>query len=194
MVTVYFDFVCPFCYLGRSFWMRMQEERPVESTWVPWEIHPEYPPEGGPEKSDARARADLNRYRALGGDICRFELGHFSSNTRNALMGLEFARAAGRADAYIERVFRAVFVEDTNVSSVETVVDLGGEVGLDRSALERSLLSGEYGQVLAERDREAEGMGLEVVPSFVRSGKLVLAGTTTMDFAEFRAKYPAVRG
>ena len=76
MVTVYFDFVCPFCYLGRSFWMRMQEERPVESTWVPWEIHPEYPPEGGPEKSDARARADLNRYRALGGDICRFELGH----------------------------------------------------------------------------------------------------------------------
>ena len=32
MVTVYFDFVCPFCYLGRSFWMRMQEERPVEST------------------------------------------------------------------------------------------------------------------------------------------------------------------
>ena len=140
MVTVYFDFVCPFCYLGRSFWMRMQEERPVESTWVPWEIHPEYPPEGGPEKSDARARADLNRYRALGGDICRFELGHFSSNTRNALMGLEFARAAGRADAYIERVFRAVFMEDTNVSSVETVVDLGGEVGLDRSALERSLL------------------------------------------------------
>ena len=99
MVTVYFDFVCPFCYLGRGFWMRMQEERPVESTWVPWEIHPEYPPEGGPEKSDARARADLNRYRALGGDICRFELGHFSSNTRNALMGLEFARAAGRADA-----------------------------------------------------------------------------------------------
>ena len=35
MVTVYFDFVCPFCYLGRGFWMRMQEERPVESTWVP---------------------------------------------------------------------------------------------------------------------------------------------------------------
>ena len=120
--------------------------------------------------------------------------GVFSSNTRNALMGLEFAHAAGRADAYIERVFRAVFVEDTNVSSVGTVVDLDGEVGLDRSALERSFLSWEYGQVLAERDREAEGMGLEVVPSFVQRGKLVLAGTTTMDFAEFRAKYPAVWG
>lgn len=194
MVTAYFDFLCPFCYLGRGFWMKMQEERPVETEWVPWEIHPEYPPEGGAAKSDAKAEADLKRYRALGGDIRRFEPGHAVSNTRNALMGLEFARAAGKTDAYMERVFRAIFVEDTNVSSVEAVVKLGVEVGLDGGALERSLRSGEYASVLTERDREAETMGLEVVPSFVQDGKLALAGSTTMNFEEFRSKYLAVWG
>lgn len=194
MVKAYFDFLCPFCYLGRGFWLKMQEERPVETEWVPWEIHPEYPPEGGPRKSDAKAEADLRRYRALGGDIRRFEPSHVVPNTRNALMGLEFARAAKKTDAYMERVFRAIFLEDMDVSSVEAVVTLGSEVGLDRAALEKSLLSGEYGPVLLERDREAEGMGLEVVPSFVQGGKLALAGSTTMNFEEFRAKYLAIWG
>lgn len=194
MVEVYFDFLCPFCYLGRGFWTRMQEERPVAAEWVPWEIHPEYPAEGAPRKSDAKAEADLRRYRALAGDVRHFEAVHVAPNTHNALMGLEFARVAGRTDAYIERIFRAVFVEDTDVSSVGAVVALGGEVGLDRGALERSLLSGEYGRALAERDREAEAMGLEVVPSFVQDGKLVLAGSTTMKFEEFRSKYLAVWG
>lgn len=194
MVKVYFDFLCPFCYLGRGFWMRMQEERPVEAEWVPWEIHPEYPPEGAPRKSDAKAEADLRRYRALGGELRRFEATHVSPNTRNALMGLEFARATGRTDAYIERLFKAIFVEDTDVSSVEAVVKLGAEVGLNGDALGRSLREGEYGAILSERDREAEGMGLEVVPSFVQDGKLVLAGSTTMNFEEFRTKYLAVWG
>ena len=193
-VTAYFDFLCPYCYLGRGFWLKMQEERPVETEWVPWAIHPDYPPEGGPRKSDARAEEDLRHYRALGGAIRPFALSRVVSNTRNALMGLEFARAAKRTDAYIERVFRAIFMEETNVSSVEAVVTLGAEVGLDRSALEKSLLSGEYGSVLLERDREAEGMGLEVVPSFVQDGKLVLAGSTTMTFEEFRTKYRAIWG
>lgn len=192
MIKVYFDFLCPFCYLGRGFWLKMQEERPVEAEWVPWEIHPEYPPEGGPAKSDAKAEADLKRYRALGGELRHFEATHVSPNTRNALMGLEFARAAGRTDAYIERVFQAIFVEDKNVSSVEAVVELGSEVGLDGEALGRSLREGKYGEILAERDREAEGMGLEVVPSFVQDGNLVLAGSTTMNFEEFRSKYLAV--
>ena len=194
MVEVYFDFLCPFCYLGRGFWTRMQEERPVAAEWVPWEIHPEYPPEGAPRKSDAKAESDLRRYRALGGDVRHFEAVHVAPNTRNALMGLEFARAAGKTDAYIERVFRAIFVEDTNVSSVEAVVKLGVEVGLDGGALEKSLRSGEHASALTERDREAEAMGLEVVPSFVQDGRLVLAGSTTMGFEEFRSKYLAVWG
>ena len=192
-VKVFFDLNCPFCYLGRGYWLKMQQELPVETEWVPWEAHPEMPLEGFP-KTEAKAEADVKRYRALGGEVRHFEKNLRSSSTHNALLGLEFARAAGKEEAYIERLFAAYFAEGLDISPLDTVARLAKEVGLDGEALKKSVESKEYEAVLTELDREAEGMGLEVVPSFVRGGKLLLAGSTTMTFEEFREKYRAAFG
>lgn len=190
-IKVYFDFICPFCYLGRNFWLKMQQEHPVVAEWVPWEIHPEFPPEG---KANVVTENYLKRLRTLAEDTCSFELTTHTPNSHNALMGLEFARAAGKLDAYVERFFKACFVENIDFSSVDVVVHLGTEVGLDGDALRKSIQSKQYENILAKLDEEAEGLGLEVVPSFVQDGKLVLAGSTTMKFGEFRDKYLSVWG
>ena len=192
-VRVFFDFTCPYCYLARGFLKKMQRERALKTEWVPWEIAPELPSDGATIPEEKRA-GSLERYRDLAGDSCRFEMMTHSPNTHNALLGLEFARSVGMADAYTDRFFKARFIEDINFSSVDTVVKVGVEAGLDEAALRRSIEDKRYENVLTELDREAEGMGLEVVPSFVQDGKLVLAGSTTMKFGEFREKYLALWG
>ncbi len=189
-VKVYFDLICPYCYLGRGFWMKMQAEYPVETKWTPWEIHPEAQPGGEPQRPErlASMRANLPK---LSGGIRAFsaEPNPVASNSHNALLALEFARANGKADDYIERVYRAYFVEGVNISGIDEVVRLGAEVGLDTEKLRASVASREYEAVLTKNDQDAEAMELEVVPSFVQGGKLVLQGSTTMNFEEFREKY-----
>lgn len=195
MVKVYFDLICPYCYLGRGFWMKMQEERPVEAEWTPWEIHPDTRPDGDPQPPE-RLRSMRENLPRLSEGIREFrpEPNPIAANSRNALLGLEFARARGRTDAYIERVYRAYFVEGVNISGAEEIARLGAEAGLDATALLASVASREYEDVLAQNDRDAEAMGLEVVPSFVRDGKLAFQGSTRMKFAEFREKYLAAWG
>ena len=192
-IKVFFDFSCPYCYIGREFLRKMQQECAVKTEWVPWEIAPERPSEGSQIPEEKRA-ASLERYRNLAGDICRFEIVTHSPNTHNALLGLEFARSAGMADAYIDRFLKARFVENINFSSADVVVRLGAEAELDEAALRRSIEDKQYEDVLIGLDSEAEGMGLEVVPSFVQDGRLLLAGSATMNFSEFREKYLTVWG
>lgn len=191
-VKVYFDLACPYCYLARGFWTKMQSECPIEMDWVPWEAHPEFPPEGKPKEGDEEVR--LKKLRALSGGIRTFEANRIWPNTHNALLGLEFARSKGKVDDYIERIYKAYFVEGADISGLSEIVRLGEEIGLNRPDLEKSIRTKEHGQVLIDLDKEAEGMGLEVVPSFVRKGKLVLAGSTTMDFVEFKEKYLEIWG
>ena len=191
-VKVYFDLACPYCYLARGFWLKMQEECPIEMDWVPWEAHPEYPPKGRPREGDEEGR--LEKLRALGGNIRGFETNARWPNTHNALLGLEYARSKGKVDQYIERLYEAYFAEKTDISGWDEVVRLGAEIGLDKEALQKSIREKEYEQTLIDWDQEAEGMGLEVVPSFVQQGVLVLEGSTTMDFKEFREKYLEIWG
>lgn len=192
-IKVYFDLACPFCYLVRGFWQKMQTRFPIDMEWVPWEAHPELPPEGKVKTQEA-AEVSLQKLRPLGGDIRHFEANPHVPNTHNALLGLEFSRRHGKIDEYIERVYKAYFIEARDISALTEILEIGSDVGLDKAALEKSITSKEYEPVLVQLDQEAEGMGLEVVPSFVQDGVLVLAGSQTMDFNEFEAKYKALWG
>ena len=187
-VKIYFDLACPFCYLARGFWQKMQAEYPVVAEWVPWEAHPELPPEGKEKNLDA-THAGLKKLRSLGEGIRQFELNTRTPNTHNALLGLEFARSKAKLDKYVERFYRAYFVEGRDISLIEDVTDLGAEIGLDKNALTQSIQSKEFEQVLVDHDQQAEKMQLEVVPSFVQDGVLMFEGSQTMNFEEFQEKY-----
>ena len=45
-VTIYSDYICPFCYIGKDRADRLQQEFDVEIEWKGFEIHPETPEEG----------------------------------------------------------------------------------------------------------------------------------------------------
>jgi len=45
-VTVYYDYTCPFCYLGTKRILGLSNEFNLTIDWKGIEIHPEFPPQG----------------------------------------------------------------------------------------------------------------------------------------------------
>ncbi len=45
-ITMFSDFVCPFCYIGFEVMRKLKPEFNFELEWRGYQIHPEWPPEG----------------------------------------------------------------------------------------------------------------------------------------------------
>jgi predicted DsbA family dithiol-disulfide isomerase len=194
-LQVYFDFTCPYCYLGKGYFDRFREENPdvPEPDWVSWELHPEYPPEG--VRLPRSAASD--RLREMGRPVGRtFGDPYFVPNTRQALQAVGHARSTRpeRASALVERLFIAYWAESRDLGSREELLALAAEVGIDAAGLKTALEEGRHVADLEANDRRAEReLKLEVVPSFIREGKLLLAGSTRMTYEEFREKARVLR-
>jgi predicted DsbA family dithiol-disulfide isomerase len=194
-IQVYFDFVCPYCYLGKGYYDRFREEHPdaLEPDWIGWELHPEYPPEG----IRLSRPGSSERLREMGRPVGRtFADPDFVPNTRQALQAVEHVRATRpeRASALVERLFVAYWAERRDPGSREELLALAAEVGIDAAELRIALEEGRHIPDLEANDRRAEReLKLEVVPSFVRGDRLLLAGSTRMTYGEFREKAQALR-
>jgi len=141
-VTVYFDFVCPFCYLGGLRLRRLQERWGFDLRWEGIQIHPETPREGAPI---ARFGDDLLR-RAAGGVVALAEeegvelsLPLTLANSGLAHRMAELAQREGCLDAYLERVFAACFQEGRNIGDGSTVPEIIRGLGISRPAIGRFL-------------------------------------------------------
>ena len=186
-VQVFFDLCCPYCYLAQGYLARMREGTPLEVAWIPWEIHPEFPPQG-----IRRPWRGLDRLREMGAPVDRpFADLAFTPNTCKALQAVEHAQPSGRADALVDRLFRGFFAEGQDLGDPQTLLRLAEEAGMDREDLARALDRDEHLPALEAHDRRAEGvLGLQVVPSFLRGDRLLLAGSSTLTFPEFREAFP----
>ena len=190
----YFDFLCPYCYLGTNYAHLMQQEIHREIEWRPIEIHPELPPEGLsltealPHVKDPLAR--LANLRDMAGAInLPVFAGHWVPNTKKALLSMEFARAHGKAEAFMPAVFNAYFGAGLDIGKEDIVVALAEAVGLDGKALKKAWQDGTFQERLSQNEKESLKAGVEVVPTLVLDGKNVLEATTTMTFPVYAEKF-----
>ena len=45
-IVIYADYIWPFCYIGKGIVERLKQEFSIIEEWLPFEIHPDTPPEG----------------------------------------------------------------------------------------------------------------------------------------------------
>ena len=152
----------------------MKQEFEIVEEWLPFEIHPDTPPEGVLWKDyfpgmnpEAFFRQLDERGRKMG---VRFGPQPLMSNSRLAMQGGEFAKEHGKYDAYHEAVFRAFFTECKDIGDPEVILDLAKGVGLDVVALRKTLESGIYMPRLKEATRQAKMSGFSAAPTFVIEG------------------------
>jgi len=170
IITVYHDFICPFCYIGNRSAKHLEEEFGVGFEWVGWELMPELPSEGGESLSTdhsfiiKRLAYNLN---------LKFSHPSLLANTSLALQGAEYAKDNGVAQNYLDAVYHAYWVSGDNISTLDQLRPLAECVGLDGGDFEEALSSDQYDdRVLLKPD--AVELDIRKVPTFVFDGHRIV--------------------
>ena len=196
VVDVVSDVVCPWCYIGKrrleaaiALLREEEPDLPFEVRWHPFQLNPDLPAQGVDRKAylqakfggAERAKQVYERVTAAGRSVgipFDFDAIERQPNTLDAhrLVAWAQSRNEGDADALVEGLFRANFLEGRYVGSTDELVALAEGAGFDAADARALLESGALKDVVAESDRRAREMGIGGVPFFIFDGKTALSG------------------
>ena len=155
---------------------------------MPFELHPEIPPEGRPRGEVlpaaymARAQEGVNRLAASVG--LHLELHERLINSRPTLQAAEFAREQGRFDAMHHELFKAYWDEGRDVSEVAVLREVAGRAGVDLAGMEAAIAENRFGDYLDARRQEAEELGINGIPAHVIADRYLVMGAQPYDLFE----------
>lgn len=187
-IEIYADVVCPWCWIGKRRLEQALESYDGEVTvrYRPFQLDPTPVTEptplldaladkfGGRDKAEGMA-AHVSKVAAGAGLDLRFDRA-IAANTFDAHRLVRFATEHGRAAETVERLYRAHFLDGLDVGSVDTLVTLAGEVGLDETEARRYLESNLGRRDVAADLSSAHQLGVSSVPTFVLAGKYAVTG------------------
>jgi predicted DsbA family dithiol-disulfide isomerase len=185
-LTLYSDFICPYCYLGEQAARAPIEALGLTLEWRGHELHPEIPPPGIPLDALRGAGIDRlwTRIVTLASDLeVPIRRPAILSSSRLALEGSEFARREGRLEDYRERVFGAYFREGRNIGDPETLVDLAVAAGLDGSSFRQEVVGRTFREAIDANREAAEDLLVTGVPTFFLHGVPVLGALSPDEYA-----------
>jgi len=185
-VTVFSDYVCPFCYVADRRIRRLAEQVDLEVHWRPVEIHPHTPPEGMPLDQlgyppDLWERMMMHLGNLAAEEGIRLVERRFTTNSHKALLVAEAARDCGPEvfDRVHQALFFAFFTRSRNIGQVDVLREVAAEAGMGEEAFERALIEPAYEDRLRENFVAARRLGITGVPSFV-FGDHVVAGAVPL--------------
>lgn len=176
-VYIFYDYVCPYVYLGWHRLSDLADEHDLELRWLPWEIYPTTEPQGEEVHGGSpEASADwLDRLAdEIGVELNGPEIG---VNSNLALRGAEYAKDQGGDvfEAFHELVFEAVWQDGRNIGDPMVVTDLAVEAGMDRQTFSGTLPHNAYQARLDAVDRAARRLGIQRVPTVVFGDQRIVA-------------------
>ena len=192
-MKIFFDYIWPFCYIGKGVVDQLKNEYDIEDTWVSYEIHPETPPDGillseRFKGHDVSRMFDHLRQRGKEFGII-FGYRTLLSNSRLGLEAGEYARDMGKHKKFHEHTFRAYFTEELDIGRLEVISSIAARCGLDVADMMNALKDGRYSSRLAEARKEGEKINLTGVPTFIINNKYKIVGAQPVDaFKEIFSK------
>lgn len=181
-ITVFSDYICPFCYIGDRRMAKVRRQHPVAVKWRFLEIHPATPPEGMPLSALGYPPAQWRRMmdnlmsmaREEGVDIAERA---FTTNSHRALL---LAEAAQDEDEEVfnrlhDSLFEAFFGRRLNIGDPDVLRSLAREAGIRDSLVEQAWTDPAYETRLRRTQADAVRMGIGGTPTFV-VGRRVLVG------------------
>jgi predicted DsbA family dithiol-disulfide isomerase len=189
-IDIIYDPVCPWCYIGKRRLEQALRLRPsVEATtrWRPFLLNPEMPPDGIDRtaylmnKFGSEARV-WRTYRAIAEagqsveiDFAFERIGQMPSSVNSHRL-VYFADRQGKADATVETLFLAFFVNGQNIGNIDVLLKVGENLGLDVGALGLYLDGDTDVAMVHDENARAHRMGINGVPSFIFDGEHAISG------------------
>ncbi|HOB01559.1 MAG TPA: DsbA family oxidoreductase [Casimicrobium huifangae] len=196
-IDIVSDVVCPWCYIGKrhveAAIAQFSAKRPevaVTIRWHPFQLNPDLPPEGTDRKAyleakfggPQRAAEIYARVGAAGrnaGLALNFDGIQRQPNTLMAHALIAYAQSiegGGHADAIVERLFKAYFVDGRFVGDIDVLVAIAAECGLDAEATRAVLSEPSTLEQIAALDASVRRQGISGVPFLIFNQKLALSG------------------
>jgi predicted DsbA family dithiol-disulfide isomerase len=195
-IDIVSDVICPWCFIGKRRLEAALAQRPslaAEITWRPFQLNPDMPP-GGMARADYLAakfggRAHAQRINqaiieagAAAGIPFAFDKVERTPNTVDAHRLIRFADKHGAADAVVDRLFSAYFIEGRDIGDTATLAAIARQAGLDGGdALAFLAGNSERAEIQAD-DAGARRLGINAVPCFIFAGQYAISGAQEPQF------------
>lgn len=197
-IDIVSDVVCPWCYLGKARLelaiAEVQDEVGVDVNWRPYQLNPDYPPEGvdhqvalaarlgGKDKMDRghEMLTGLGKEVGINFDFDAIKVG---PNTKDAHRLMLWAHAEGREiqDKVATLLFKANFEEGKNVGDHAVLLDIAAAAGLDRTITATLLASDADKDTITHEIGAAQQMGVTGVPFFILDQQYAVSGAQSQE-------------
>ena len=173
-VTVFSDYICPFCYIGYLRLEKLRDDYDIDIDWRFLEIHPNNPAEGMPltELGYPRQHWEMlmaNLARMAEEEGVTLAERTFTTNSRRAL---KLARAVREHqpevfEALNRELYEAYFLRRDNIGDPEVLRAVADACGVNAELAARAWQERRYDDALDDNQRSAARMNVTGTPTYV---------------------------
>ena len=191
-VEIWSDVMCPFCYIGKRRFEQAMEQfehsDDIDIEWKSFQLNPDQETRPGKNVTEYLAevkgwsieQADqMNRHvtemAAEAGLDFNFD-DAVVANSFNAHRFTHFAKSRDKGNEAEEALFRAYFTNGKNTDDIDTLAELGADIGLDKEDLRSALESDKFANAVQQDILAARNMGIQGVPFFLFDRKYAISG------------------
>jgi predicted DsbA family dithiol-disulfide isomerase len=189
-IDIVSDVMCPWCIIGYRQLAAALEASDVdhEIHWHPFELNPNMPPEGQDigehlaekygttaEQSAANRATMTARGKELGFEF-NFVDGFRMHNTFNTHQLLHWANEQGLKSDLKQALFTAHFTHGRNLSDDAVLVEIAGEIGLDRGEAKAVLGDQRFANAVRQEQQFWTQQGISGVPAVVFDQQHLVTG------------------
>jgi len=157
----------------------MHDEFAAVVTWLPFELHPEYPSEGI-SRDVLRARygagIDAHTRELFERNGLAWGASEHIPNSIDALRVTELARDRGVHDELHDRLMAAYWEHGENIGEHDVLRAHADAVGLAREDVDRVLSGDEYLERVRVSTQQAQSLGISGIPAFLIDSRLLVLG------------------
>jgi predicted DsbA family dithiol-disulfide isomerase len=195
-VTVFSDYICPFCYIGDLRLAKIAKGAAFDIDWRFMEIHPETPAQGMPlsELGYPKEHWDMlmtNLQRMARQEKVTLAERTFTTNSHKAMLLAEAARQR-EPEAFKKlhsRLFEAYFVEEQNIGDEMVLKKLAVEAGVTDATVNAAWTDQAYENKLRENHEAAAMLEITGTPTFVIDDQILSGAVPTGMLAELLVEY-----
>lgn len=187
IITIYADYVCPFCYLGRQSLRRYEATRANELRieWHPFDLRgrkrrPDGTidhsiDDGKDEQYYEQAKKNVERLREEYGADEMLTLDDVPDpiDSLDAQVASTFVQREhpDRWRAIDAAIYEALWVDGRDIGDVEVLVDLAENAGIDGHDIREGVEDSELRESVRNEFQQANRRGITAVPTFVHDGR-----------------------
>jgi len=196
-IDIWSDIVCPWCYVGKRRFEKalaaFEHRDDVTIVHRSFQLDPRSPRGQTFDRKQMLQQkygwstiqvqqADAQMMQIAAAEGLDYKLaGGVTGNTMDAHQVVHLARDRGIADAVVERLYRAHFIEQRSIFDHDSLAALATEAGLDPTDVRDTLERDVYVEAVKADNAEAHSLGANGVPFFVIDNRIGVSGAQAVE-------------